>query len=438
MIETNERNEKRMNTKVGYVNRRTFLRGCGAAIALPFLESVSKPAQLRPSTGEARDPMRMVCVGLNYGLYPGDFFPKKSGRNYKLTKLLEPLAGMKDDMTVFSHLDHPGIKGGHEAVHTFLSGIMADGSKAMPERNITMDQKAAEFVGVETRYGSMQIGIGGGGLSWTRNGVAIPPITQLQVLFDALFLETSESKRKRLSESYRLNSSILDVVHEDAAALKQRISRNDRDKLDEYFTSIREVENRLVQSESWLSAPKPKVDYRIPEPRPENFYEEVPVFYELMKLALQTDSTRVISCGVDGWSGDSGLPGVTQGYHFLTHHGHDETRLEQLSIIETFHTRAFARFLENLKRTQISEDASLLDKTMVLMGSGMGNASSHSNRNLPMILVGGGFRHGEHKDYPKTGSQQTPACNLYVSMLQRFGLEIDQFGTSTGTLKGLA
>ena len=129
---------------------------------------------------------------------------------------------------------------------------------------------------------------------------------------------------------------------------------------------------------------------------------------------------------------------MTQGYHFLTHHGHDESRLAQLSIIETFHTTAFASFLEGLKRTQISNDASLLDKTMVLFGSGMGNASSHSNRDLPLILAGGGFNHGEHKKYPKTSGRQTPACNLYVSMLQRFGLDVEQFGTSTGSLDGFS
>lgn len=257
-------------------------------------------------------------------------------------------------------------------------------------------------------------------------------------MFDALFLETPESKRKRLSDSNKLNASILDIVGEDAVALKKRISRNDVEKLDEYFTSIREVEKRLTQSEAWLRRPKPKTDYQLPRPLPDDFYGEVPVFYELMKLALQTDSTRIVTCGIDGWSGESGLPGVTQGYHFLTHHGHDESRLAQLSIIETFHTTAFASFLEGLKRTQISNDASLLDKTMVLFGSGMGNASSHSNRDLPLILAGGGFNHGEHKKYPKTTGRQTPACNLYVSMLQRFGLEVEQFGTSTGSLDGFS
>lgn len=427
-----------MKENAGYIDRRAFVRGCGAAIALPYLESVVTPARAVVGTATSgQAPMRMVCVGLNYGLYPGDFFPSETGRGYTLPKLLQPLAGHQDDITVFSKLDHPGIKGGHEAVHTFLSGVMSSQAKAQREGNITLDQKAAEFVGSETRYPSIPIGIGGGSISWTRNAVEIPAIRRVEDLFDALFRETPESKQKRLSESYKLHSSILDVVRDDAKALQKRISKNDTEKLDEYFTSIREVEKRLRQSESWLGEPKPKTDYRLPSPMPEDFYESVPVYYDLMRLALETDSTRVLSCAIDGWSGDSGLPGVTQGYHFLTHHGQDASRLKQLSIIETFHTKQFARFIADLKRTQTSESESLLDKSIVLFGSGMGNASSHSNRNLPLVLAGGGFQHGEHKDYTGHTGRQTPACNLFVSMLQRFGMEVDQFGTSTGTLEGL-
>ena len=275
-------------------------------------------------------------------------------------------------------------------------------------------------------------------MSWTRNSVEIPPISKLQDLFDALFLETPGSKKRRLASSFKLNSSILDVVRDDAAALKKRISQSDTEKLDEYFTSIRQVEQRLAQSTAWLFEPKPKTEYQLPRPIPTDFYHEVPLFYDLMRLALETDSTRVLSCAINGWGGDSGLPGVTQGYHFLTHHGQDETRLKQLSIIETFHTRQFALFLDDLERSQASSSESLLDKTIVLFGSGMGNASSHSNRDLPLLLAGGGFRHGEHRAFTKSGNRQTPACNVFVSMLQRFGLEIDQFGTSTGTLEGLA
>lgn len=420
------------------IDRRQLLRGTGAVVALPFLESLTVPQQASAAEGSAESPMRMVCIGLEYGLYPGDFFPERSGRDYDLPRLLSPLAALKDDFTVFSDLDHPGITGGHQSTHTFLSGIRSDQAKQYPEGNVSVDQRAAESVSAHTRYQSMQVGLGGGGVSWTRNGVEIPTIMRLQTMFDALFLETPMSKRKRQANAFAVNRSILDVVGEDAAALKKRISLGDSSKLDEYFTSIREVEKRLEQSEAWLNKPKPKANYKLPKQPPTSFTEEVALFYDLMKLALQTDSTRVISMAIHGWNGDSGLSGVTKGYHDLSHHGRDESKLQQLGVIEQFHTSQLARFLNGLKQSQVSHDASLLDRTMVLMGSGLGNASSHSNRKLPLLLAGGGFHHGEHKAYPVAGGRQTPACNLYLSMLQRFGVETDRFGTSTGTLEGLS
>jgi len=424
------------NGKMNQIDRRQLLGG--AAVALPFLESLAVPKRAHAAERSAKSPMRMVCVGLEYGLYPNDFFPKEIGRDYELTGLLSPLVALKNDFTVFSDLDHPGVTGGHQSTHTFLSGIKSDQAKQHPEGNVTVDQRAAESVGAETRYPSMQLGLGGGSVSWTRNGVEIPPITRLQTMFDALFLETPQSRRRRQAGAFAVNRSILDVVGEDAAALKKRISGSDVTKLDEYFTSIREVEKRLEQSEAWFNKPKPTSNYKLPKQLPTSFTEEVALFYDLMKLALQTDSTRVISMAIHGWQGDSGLSGVTKGYHDLSHHGRDESKLRQLGVIEQFHTSQLARFLEGLKRSQVADDASLLDRTMVLFGSGLGNASSHSNRKLPLMLAGGGFRHGEHKAYPANGGPQTPACNLYLSMLQRFGVETDRFGTSTGTLEGLS
>lgn len=418
-------------------------------VALPFLETqatdkhaFARKAEEESQSAENESPMRMVCIGLEYGLYPTDFFPKETGRlgelpNRELPNLLRPLETLKQDITVFSGLDHPGIQGGHFVTHTFLSGIKSSQANAHSEGNITVDQKAAEKVGRKTRFPSMQLGLGGGGVSWTRNGVAIPPITRLQSFFDVLFLETPRAKKEQVSRLFEINRSILDVVHDDAAALKRRLNRSDLDKLDEYFSSIREVEKRLVQSEAWLGKAKPEAEYRLPNPPPGNFYGEVPLFYDLMRIALQTDSTRVLSMAINGWRGSSGLPGVTKGYHDITHHGRDKKKLEQLSIIETFHTSQFARLLDSLKQTQASPDCSLLDRTMVLFGSGLGNASSHSNRNLPMILAGGGFAHGAHKSYSDANGKSTPACNLFLSMLERFGVETDQFGTSTGTLEGL-
>ena len=424
------------------LNRRKMLRGTGVVIALPFLESLSASRHLyanesNADTGTREAPMHMVCIGLEYGLYPIDFFPKRTGRDYELPRLLSPLAGLKNQFTVFSGLDHPGISGGHQATHTFLSGIRSNQAKQYPEGNITIDQKAAEHVGAQTRYQSLQLGIGGGGVSWSRNGVEIPIIDRLQTMFDALFEETPQSKRIRQTGTYAVNRSILDVVGEDAAVLKMRVSAGDSTKLDEYFTSIRDVEKRLEQSAAWLNKPKAKTNFKLPKTPPTSFTDQVALFYDLTKLALQTDSTRVISMAIHGWKGDSGLSGVTKGYHDLSHHGRDESKLNQLGIIERFHTAQLARFLGSLKETQADDDASLLDRTMVLFGSGLGNASSHSNRELPLLLAGGGFQHGEHRAYPAASGTKTPACNLYLSMLQRFGVESDHFGTSTGTLEGL-
>lgn len=431
-----------MNIPQNQFSRRKFLRGTGAIVALPFLESLAKPMKAIASTGRSVEPMRMVCVGLEYSMHPSGFFPTETGRNYSMPSLLKPFEGLRDDFTIFSSLDHPGIKGGHHATHTYLSGIRSELANGQPEGNITMDQKAAEFMGSNTRYPSLQLNTGGGsfggGISWTRNGVAIPPVSNLQSMFEALFVETPESQKKRLAESYKLNTSILDVVREDAQSLQKHLGKNDLEKLDEYFTSVREVEKRLSMSEAWLNKAKPVVDYKLPNPIPTALYDEVPLYFDLMKLALQTDSTRILTYNIVGWSGSSGLAGVSKGYHDLTHHGKDPGKLQQLAIIESFYSSQFARFLEDLKTLQVSPDESLLDKSMVLFGSGLGNASSHSNRDLPLLLAGGGFRHGEHKDFPKTDNKQIPLCNLYVSMLQNFGMELDQFGTSTGTLAGLS
>jgi len=383
----------------------------------------------------------MVCIGYNYGIHPESFFPETAGKNYAMPRYLKPLEDMRDQFTVFSNLEHPGVKGGHYAVHTLLSGILAKEAKDRPGKNVSVDQMAADFVGGQTRYPSLQLDIGGSNsvkawtrLSWTQNGVPAPPITNLHDVFNGLFQETSESQKKRLAGSYKLNSSILDVVQTQATLLKKRLSSNDLDKLDEYLTSIREVEKRLNMSEEWIQKAKPVVDYKLPQPLPMYFVEKVPLYYDMMKLALQTDSTRVISYAVSEWDGPSGISEVNQGYHTLTHHGRDETRLYQLGKVEDFLLQSQANFIRSLGEIEIEGGQTLLDKTMVLSGAGMGNASSHSNSKLPLLLAGGGFKHGEHKVYSNEKNIKTPACNLYLSMLQRFGLEIDQFGTSSGTL----
>ncbi|MFT4688632.1 MAG: DUF1552 domain-containing protein [Verrucomicrobiia bacterium] len=415
------------------LNRRTFLRGIGGAlVALPHLNIMAAGKAVQP-------PMRMVCVGTNFGFVPKLFFPEETGRNYVAPELIQQLEQHRDKFTILSQLDHgtEGV-GGHGGVHAFLSGILSKNAKGFGEKNVTMDQKAAEHVGPDTRYSSMQFSAGGDEgsvLSWNNSGVALPSQNSLSTLYARLFQAPRQQELSVLRRTHQEKKSILDLVESDAKILQRRIGREDQEKLDQYFTSVRELERKLTQSEAWLGKPKPTVDYQLPaDAGGLDFVERVPLYYHLMALALQTDSTRVITFSLADLGGNSGGFPLTRGYHQLTHHGKVVRYIKELSIIERSHTKQFGRFLDQLDAVREPNGKTLLDNTMALLGSGMGNASSHSNKNLPLLLAGGGFKHGQHLRYKK-GS--TPACNLFVSMLQRFGVETDKFNRGTGTLSGL-
>ena len=344
-------------------------------------------------------------------------------------------------MTLFSHLQHPGVTGGHGAVHTYLSGVKMNNASAMPEGNISIDQKAAEYIGADTRFSSMQFTVGSNAmnrLSWTRNGVAIPPQNNPYTIFNKLFRQEAAADRQALKKHYNESDSILDAVRLHAAQLQKKVSRDDRLKLDEYFTSIRELEKKLDMRKQWVDRPKAKAELKMPY-KALKYSDKITLMYDLMLVAMQTDSSRVFTLGISEYPGGkdgSGLA-VSKGYHDLTHHGKSPQYLKELTAIETFHVAQFSRFLGKIKNLKEADGSSFLDNTNLLFGSGMGNASSHRNDNLPLILAGGGFKHGEHKNYGGKGYQM-PACNLYLSILQQMGFECDSFGTSSGTLKGLA
>ena len=421
------------------IGRRTFLRGVGGAtLALPFLDSMSVASVADPV------PIRMVCAGLNFGFVPQLFFPENTGPNYKLSDRLQPLEQLRDEFTVFSGLDHGTEgQGGHGGVHAYLSGVLSRNSKGMPEANISVDQKASQLVGTQTRYPSLQIASGNDPnnmISWSASGVSLPPVTKVETLYNLLFHKIDPGMRNTTQARLAARTSILDLVKTDADFLKRKVGQRDRDKLERYFTSVREVEKRLTQASEWLDRPKPTVDYQLPVGADQmNFIDRVPLYYDLMALALQTDSTRVISLALADIGANYGGFKISRGYHQLTHHGKVPEYITELSIIEQFHMNQLARFLDRLKAVDEPNGKTLLDNSMVLFGSGMGNASSHSNKNLPLILAGGGFRHGEHKSYFKDDAKKkaTPAGNLFVSMLQRFGMETDRFGLARTTLTGL-
>ena len=421
------------------INRRAWLRGAGGALmALPYLDAMASAAY-----GHSQ-PMRMVCIGLNFGLVPRLFFPTETGPSYQLSERLAPLEKLRSEFTVFSGLDH-GLngQGGHGGVHAYLSGVLSKNSRGMPESNISVDQKAAQIVGAETRFPSLQLSSGrdpNNLISWSASGVSLPPIFNVGTIYNLLFQKIDPRLRNSTQGQYAARASILDLVKTDADYLQSRVGARDRRKLEHYFQSVRAVEKRLTQATQWLEIPKPVVDYTLPTAANQlDFADRVPLYYDLMALALQTDSTRVITLALADIGANYGGFNISRGYHQLTHHGKVPEYIKELSVIEQFHTQQLARFLQQLRSVREPDGKPLLDKCMVLFGSGMGNASAHSNKNLPLVLAGGGFKHGEHKSYfmDEAKREATLASKLFVSMLNRFGMEVDRFGAASGTLTGL-
>lgn len=418
--------------------RRFFLKSAGATLALPALESLSpgilgSGLAIGATEAAAGTPTRMVAIGNLLGFYQPDFFPKTTGNGYEMTRLLKPLEPHRRDFTLYSGLDH-GVKGGHFAVHSFLSGVLSMDAKGMPEGNISLDQRAAETVGGATRFPSLTVGSetgihGGCQMCWTRSGTRVPPIPGARELFRKLFVNESVEDIAKVKDGFDLKGSILDAVHGDAKSLGRRIDKDDREKLDEYFSSVRDVERQLELNRQWAEVPKPEAPFA--EPKNTNMVDDLPLLYDLMALALQTDSTRIATLEIGG-DFESRYFDIKKGYHSLSHHGRLKENIRDLLVLEDYQMAQFARFLGKLKSITDGE-GTLLDHTMVLFGSGMANANSHTNSNLPIILAGGGFSHGEHRQVPQKGIHKVPLCNLYLTLLQRFGVEVDRFATSTGT-----
>ncbi len=425
--------------------RRHFLRGAGISLALPLLESLggrvfaqgAAVGTLPGKVAAGTRPRRMVCVGNMLGFHPPAFFPTAAGTDYALPTDLESLAPHRKDCTIFSGLDH-GVKGGHFAISSFLSGVRTADAKGMPDGNLTLDQRAAETMGGATRFPSLAVGSesgihGGCLMSWTRSGTRVPPSGTPRALFRKLFVSDSSTDVAASLDRLEMKGSILDAVQGDARSLGRQLGQRDKEKLDEYFESVRDVERQIELRRQWANVPKP--DPKMPEPANRGFVSDLPVMYDLIALALQTDSTRIATFEIGG-DFEANAFGLSGGYHAFSHHGQRPEAIAALIRMERYQVEQFARFLAKLGSLREGE-GTLLQHTMVLFGSGMGNANAHTNGNLPIILAGGGFRHGEHKVYPEKGLGRQPLCNLYVSMLQRFGVETAKFGTATGTLTGL-
>lgn len=406
--------------ELSHLNRRQFLQGTGIALSLPAFESFAAGPSNRQNSRR-----RLVCVGNHLGFYPGNFFPKAAGKDYVPTSTLKPLETHRDDLTVFSHLDHE-LNGGHKAVHGFLTSIKKEEAAGFPEKNISLDQAATEHVGSSTRFASINTGIGKGtDMCWSRAGVHVPPINNPAELFRALFVNSPQGEREVERARLTHRASVLDALRDSAGALNRTLNASDRDKLDQYLTSVRDVERRLQMSKEWLDRLKPEspIDEVLDEER--QHIDEVALLYDLMSLALQTDSTRVATLEIPLAFRTAELN--LGGYHGLSHHSKSEDRIGQLQIVEAFLTTKLSNFISRLKEAQI------LDNTLVVFGSGMSDGSIHSNRNLPVLLAGGGLKHRGHVVCPVEQHKRVPLSNLWLSVLHWFGSEADRFGRSTGT-----
>ncbi len=413
------------------INRRTMLRSGGVAMALPALECMMASSSAAKEADQ-RIPRRMVAINFELSFYPPNLIPKKPGFNYEAPRYLKSLSDMREDFSIISGTSHPRVDGGHAASKSWLTSAPHPGA-ANFQNSISIDQLATKQIGLHTRFSYMALG--SGGISVSANGVRIPGNSYPSKLFQAMFLDGQPKEKARQIELLREGQSILDAVSNSARKMRKRIGRGDRAKIDEYFTSVREAEQILLKSEQWQHRPKPKVDVEPPRDiRDRNdIINRARLLYDMMYLALLTDSTRLITYAVGDSNSVASLPGVSMNYHDLSHHGQDPEKLKQLATVEFEHIKAFGDFVRRLRKTD-EGDSNLLDRTMVLLGSHM-HSGAHDNRNLPIILAGGGFKHGQHLAFDQVDNY--PLCNLFVTMLGRLGLEIESFGSSTGTMTGI-
>jgi hypothetical protein len=388
------------------------------------------------AAAKAAPARRLVCICTPLGVNPAYFFPEKSGKDYALSPYLETIKEFRKDFTVISGLAHPNVGSTHDSIYSFLTGAPHPELRAGFRNSISLDQFAAEKIGGQTRFPSLSLSAEGLGLSWTRSGALVPSDLFPANVFARLFLEGRPDEVQAQANRLRNGRSILDTVSAQAKRLEPSLGARDREKMDEYFTSVRELEQRMTVAQEWSKKPKPKVEAKPPQNNmnPADLIGKNRVMFDLIHLAIQTDSTRLITMMLLGTSLVPLIPGVSMGHHDLSHHGQDPSKIEQLKTVEIEKLKTVRELLEKLKKTE-EQGESLLDRTTVLFSSNLGNASNHSTRNLPVLVAGGGFKHGQHLAFD--AKNPPPLCNLYVSMLQRLGVETDRFGSSTGTLSGL-
>ncbi len=401
-------------------------------LALPWLESLAGAAEA------AAPPRRMVTVCTSFGLYGPSFFPEQPGRAYTPSEYLEVLGDLRDQFTVFSGISHPEIGGDHASEACFLTSAKRP-SVAGFRNTVSLDYLAARHVGTATRFPLLSLSTqdGGTSLTYTATGAGVPALYKPSDIFSRLFLSGTAKDVENEMARLKRGQSVLDRMGDRFASLKTRLSARDQQQVADYTDAVRDMEKQLQANEAWVTRPKPVVA----EPPPPDTLDRsdnvgrARLLFNLTKLALQTDSTRVVTIFIRGMDLKPPIEGVNEDHHGLSHHGRNPAKIEQLRRIERAEMGAFRDFLTALRDTK-EGSGRLLDQTQVLLGSNLGDASGHGTSNLPILLAGGGHKHGQHiAGDPKNN---TPLGKLFVSMLQRFGVEADRFGSGVGTIDGLA
>lgn len=437
-------------------NRRTILRGVGTALSLPLLDAMlpsllASDSKFKPLAKSIAEQPRAIFCYIPNGVNILEWVPKDSGKNYTLSPTLERLKDHRENFTVITGLGHPNSQGGHSGADTWLTGANLKGVPGSDYTNtISADQVIASRLGKQTRIPSLQLsdqsGTGSAGhshtLSFDASGTPLPAESSPKRLFERMFVPDTDGDRQATLRRYAERKSILDSVLQEANSLHRRLGKNDQRKLDEYLGSVRETEQRVERLESWIDVPKPTVlstDLQLASQNG-NAHDRpmwLDVMMELSYLAFVTDTTRVIAFE---WSREAGgFGGGGENHHELSHHGGDQGMLKKLAEIDRFHLARLGRFLEFLQTTK-EGGSSMLDRTIVMFGSGMnsGEGGDHSPKNLPLLVAGGkelGLKHGQHLAFDS--DNHPPLSSVLLSLIQGAGVEQDKFQETSSRLTGL-
>lgn len=432
--------ETDLSSRAAHLSRRQLLKAAGVLLPLPTLPS------LLPAPAKAAGlptPRRFLAICNNLSVVPANFFPTETGRGYALSPSLQRLATHREEFTVFSGVSHPDVDGGHPADNCFLTAAPHPASGGF-RNTVSLDQFAAQHIGHLTRFPSITLGVNQDGgqrsLSWTPGGVLIPCEQRPSALYARMFLRGDAEAVRQQLQRLDLGRSVMDAVAEQAKGLDRKLGLRDKDKLDQYFTAVRDLEARLVKARSWEDVPRPAARGKSPTDLTNNkqFMAKTKLMYDMARLAFETDSTRLITIMLDGVSTppmDFAGAEIKDSYHNLSHHGQSEDKLAQLAQVDSEHMKLLSDLFTALKSSK-EDGETLFDRTMVLFGSNMGDANSHVTTNLPILFAGGGFKHGQHLTFDRDHNYPLP--NLFVTVLQRLGLKTEKFASSTGTMRGLS